>query len=149
MTDLPSLASSLQSSRKLTPAQIRNRIGFLDSIYQPFIALETIQGWKAENSASLQKARRKPVLMAAMPPPESRRFLDTAGRDMVAQDLRRQADESRVLQNKVAQLEAQLRRQSVEFARRTPVPPTRHRLSLNGDPALHHRSWSSRTATVK
>ena len=40
----------------------------------------------------------------------------------MAQHLRRQAEESRALQTKVAQLEAQLRRQSAEFARRTPSP---------------------------
>ena len=62
----------------------------------------------------------KPVLMAAMPPETW--LLDPAGQDIVAQHLRRQAEESRVLKTKVAQIEAQLRRQSPEFARRTPIP---------------------------
>ena len=62
----------------------------------------------------------KPVLMAALPPETW--LLDPVGQEIVAQHLRRQAEESRVLKTKVAQLEAQLRRQSAEFARRTPSP---------------------------
>ena len=50
------------------------------------------------------------------------RHLDPAGQDIVAQHLRRQAEESRVLQTEVAQLEAQPRLQSAEFARRMPSP---------------------------
>ena len=57
--------------------------------------------------------------MAAMPPETW--LLDPTGQDIVAQHLRCQAKESRVLQTKVAQHEAQLRRQSAEFARQTPV----------------------------
>ena len=56
-----------------------------------------------------------------MPPPESWP-LDPAGQDIAAQHLRRQAEESSMLQSKVAQLEAHLRRQSMELARRTPSP---------------------------
>ena len=56
-----------------------------------------------------------------MPTPESW-LLNTAGRDIVAQHLRCHAAGSCMLQNTVAQLEAQLRRQSAEFARRTPSP---------------------------
>ena len=131
MSDLPNLARSLHSSRKLTPAQIRNRTGFLDSNDRPFIALETIQGWLADTQAPRTQSEArpstasisdqpKPVLMAAMPPETW--LLDPAGQDIVAQHLRRQAEDSRMLQTKVAQLEAQLRRQSAEFARRTPSP---------------------------
>ena len=64
----------------------------------------------------------KPVLMAALPPETW--LLDPVGQEIVAQHLRRQAEESRVLKTKVAQLEAQLRRQSAEIARRTPSPPS-------------------------
>ena len=59
------------------------------------------------------------------------------GLDMRLQHLRRQAYESRVLQKKVAQLEAQLRRLSAELLARLPVPPTRPRLPPDY-PALHH-----------
>ena len=127
MSDLPNLAHSLHSSRKL----IRNRTGFLDSNDQPFKALETIQGWLANTQATPQQSETqprtasisyqpKPVLMAAMPPETW--LLDPVGKDILAQHLRRQVEESRVLQTKVAQLEAQLRRQSVEFASPTPSP---------------------------
>ena len=88
MSDLPNLARSLHSSRKLTPAQIRNRTGFLDSNDRPLIALETIQGWLADTQAppTQSEARPstasisdqpKPVLMAAMPPETW--LLDPAG----------------------------------------------------------------------
>ena len=151
MSDMPNLARSLHSSRKLTPAQIRNRTGFLDSNDRPFIALETIQGWLADTQAPPPQSEArpstasisdqpKPVLMAAMPPETW--LLDPAGQDIVAQHLRRQVEESRVLQTKVAHLEAQLRRQSPEFARQTVLAP-----GFPG-PALHHRSWSRRTTTA-
>ena len=100
MFDLPSLARSLHSSRKLTPAQIRNRTGFLDSNDRPFIALETIQGWLADTQAPPPQSEARPsnasisdqpkqALMAAMP--HKNWLLDPAGQDIVAQHLRRQA----------------------------------------------------------
>ena len=78
MSDMPNLARSLHSSRKLTPAQIRNQTGFLDSNDRPFIALETIQGWLADTQAPRTQSEArpstasisdqpKPILMAAMP----------------------------------------------------------------------------------
>ena len=60
MSDLPNLARSLHSSRKLTPAQIRNRTGFLDSNDRPFVALETIQGWLADTQAPPPQSKARP-----------------------------------------------------------------------------------------
>ena len=42
---LANLARELHATRKFSPAQIRNRAGFLDSNDQPYIPLETIQQW--------------------------------------------------------------------------------------------------------
>ena len=62
MSDLPSLARWLHSGRKLTPAQVRNRTGFLDSNDRPFKALETIQGWLADTLQHLLcRAKRNPA----------------------------------------------------------------------------------------
>ena len=106
MSDLPSLARSLHSSRKLKPAQIRNRTGFLDSNDRPFIPTihsprndprmvsrhsSTSPAERSSTASSISNQPR-PVLMAAMPPPETW-FLDPAGQDIVAQHLRRQAEE--------------------------------------------------------
>ena len=59
MSDLPNLARSLpwHSSRKLTPAQIRNRTGCLDSNDRPSPGLETMQRFTWLNYTS-SKCRR-------------------------------------------------------------------------------------------
>jgi len=50
MSDLANLARSLHR-RGLTPTQIRNRTGFLDSNDEPHIPIATIQQWLTETDA--------------------------------------------------------------------------------------------------
>ena len=48
--DLANLARLLHHSRNLTAEQIRNRSGFLDNNYDPYIPLGTIQAWLSEGT---------------------------------------------------------------------------------------------------
>ena len=48
MDDLANLARLLHRNHKMTPEQIRHRSGFLDSNYDPYIPIATIQKWLAE-----------------------------------------------------------------------------------------------------
>jgi hypothetical protein len=75
-------ASELHSTRKLSPTQIRQRAGFLDSNEQPYIPLETIQNWLDGAAA------RTPSQPAPAQP--------------------READDTSALHTKIALLEAQL-----------------------------------------
>ncbi len=94
-TQLANLASELHSTSKLSPTQIRQLAGFLDSNDQPYIPIETIQNWLDGAAA------RTPSQPAQAQP--------------------READDTSALHAKIALLEAQLRSLSVE-ARRTPSP---------------------------
>ena len=155
MSDLPNLARSLHSSRKLTPAQIRNRTGFLDSNDRPLIALETIQGWLADTQAppTHSEARPstasisdqpKPVLMAAMPPKTW--LLDPAGQDIVAQHLRR----CRRISHATDQGRPARSPTSPPVGGACP-PNTQSHVLAPGFPRpaiLRHRSWSRRTTTA-
>ena len=103
------------------------------SLRPPSKALETIQGWLAENQAPPQSEAHPAAHLfhcfrsaqagfdGRHAPPESW-HLETACQDIVVQHLRRQAEESFVLQSKIAQRKAQLLRQSAEFASRTLRP---------------------------
>jgi hypothetical protein len=92
-TQLANLARELHSTSNLSPTQIRQLAGFLDSIDQPYIPLETIQNWL--NGAA--------VCTPSQPAPAQPR----------------EADDTSALHTKISLLEAQLRRLSFE-ARRTP-----------------------------
>ncbi len=89
-TQLANLARELHSTRKLSPMQIRQLAGFLDSTDQPYIPgpIETIQNW-LDGAAS-----RTPSQPAPAQP--------------------READDTSALHAKIALLEAQLRRLSFE-----------------------------------
>ncbi len=113
-TKLANLARELHSTRKLSPTQIRQRIGFLDSNDQPYIPIETIQNWLDGAAA------RTP----SQPAPAQPREADAAARtppSPPAPAQPRAADDTSALHTKIALLEAQLRRLSFE-ARRTPSP---------------------------
>ena len=101
-TQLANLAREFHSTRKLSPTQIRQRAGFLDSNDQPYIPIETIQNWLDGAAA------RTPSQPAPAQP--------------------READDTSALHTKKALLEAQLRRLSFE-ARRTPSPECSPRAS--------------------
>ncbi len=87
-TQLANLSRELHSTRKLSPTQIRQRAGFLNSNDQPYIPIETIQNW-LDGAASRTQLQPAPVQP-------------------------READYTSALHTKIALLEAQLRRLSFE-----------------------------------
>ena len=116
MSDLANLARSLHR-RGLTPTQIRNRTGFLDSNDEPHIPIATIQQWLTETDA-----------VDTTPRPLSTSASNTAQRPVApppaAEPQREfQRDEDhRALHEKMALLEAQLQRLAFERHSRSPSP---------------------------
>jgi len=151
-TQLASLARELHSTRKLSPTQIRNRAGFLDSNDRPYIPLETIQNWLTE--ADTTTPARPDIPLSPHVPPRAVAIPggspEPISRDPADQYFRQQADDSRALHAKVALLEAQIRRQSFE-ARRSPSPvcsprvsPGRSGRSSSAAPLLEQRDNTNR-----
>ena len=114
MSDLANLARSLHRKQGLTPEQIRNRSGFLDSNYDPCIPIATIQSWLVEEDAG--------AAAAALPRQASISPSNTPPRAVAHLDRIQQVEDHRALHDKVARLEAQLNRLSFERASRTPSP---------------------------
>lgn len=113
MSDLADLARSLHRNKGLTPQQIRNRSGFLDSNNEPYLPIATIQNWLNEGDAAA--SRRTPISPSPAPIPVT--VTPRPSPDGIPQ----MADH-RALHEKVALLEAQLQRLSFERASRTPSP---------------------------
>jgi hypothetical protein len=105
-SDLANKARSL-AKQGLTPTQIRNRVGFLDSNDRPCIPLETIQNWLSYGEG-----------VAAASPSLERRATREAHSPAT-----QQTEDHRLLHEKVARLEAQLQRLALERTSRTPSPP--------------------------
>ena len=148
-THLANLARELHSTRKLSPTQIRQRAGFLDGNDQPYIPLETIQKW-LDGIPTAAPASSRPTSSQPTPAPPRPQWLDgtpaaapASSRPPSPQPTPappRQADDTSALHAKMALMEAQLRRLSLE-ARRTPSPgcspqvsPGRSELSRSASP---------------
>ena len=116
MSELANRARSLHR-QGLTPTQIRNRSGFLDHNNDPCLPIATIQNWLAgvEGTATPQPPSAAPSLThsrVAMPTPLA--VAPTPGTQP--------REDHRELHDKLARLEAQLQRLSLERDSRTPSP---------------------------
>ena len=143
MSELANLARALHR-RGLTPTQIRNRTGFLDSRDEPYIPIATIQQWLTE----MDGVAATPRMLSASPshtpqPPvspvaESQRSEDPR----VLPETRALPEgpkDHRALHEKMALMEAQLQRLTLERLSRSPSPPSpvpqeRVRRSRGGSP---------------
>ena len=120
MSDLANLARSLHRSRGLTPEQIRNRSGFLDSNHDPCISISTIQNWLVEEGAGAAVAApRQASISPSNTPPRAVAPLDGI----------QQVEDHRALHDKVARLETLIDRPSFERVSRTPSPARSFRVS--------------------
>ena len=79
--DLANLARLLHHSRNLTAEQIRNRSGFLDNNYDPYIPLGTIQAWLSEGTKGTTERERISERAAAG---EAPRLKETRERNPIA-----------------------------------------------------------------
>ena len=140
------------------PGQIRNQTGFLDRRTDR-ISLDAINGWWSDtpDSASALSQAGPPSSPAIPAQPTqvpqdavslAQGLLHTTGRDTMAQDNLRKAEESLKLRTKTAQLEAQLRHKPAECAtaRQTPRTACLARASLRG--CMRSRSTSTSVACM-
>ena len=110
MDDLAKLARSLHRNSGMTPEQIRNRSGFLDSNYNPYLSITTIRKWLGEENAG------------ATPRQASISSSNITPRVVASLDRIQEGEDQRTLHDQVARLEAHLNRLSCERASGTPRP---------------------------